>query len=1559
MGWNALADHRAVRGRSMACVPPSRGDVRRPRHRRRDSQAAWLPQRLTVRDTVAMMCMALIAVPAQVVAQSVLPTGGTVTHGSAMIGSPAGGAVTIDQASQAAIIDWGSFSVGQPNSVQFNNGAGATLNRVIGPDPSQIDGVVGASGSLYLINENGLVVGPTGRIQTGGSFVGSTRDITNEDFLNGGANSFTGSGSGDIVNQGVITSLGGDVVLIARQVTNSGAITAPAGTAALGAGNEVLLNDTATADGMMFVKLAADGAEVRHDGTIDAASAELRASGGNVYTLAGNRSGEIHAAGVSQENGRIFLTAEYGDVSIGASVTASRGSDGGDISIAGDFVSLGAPIDASGVSGGTVTVRAESLSLPEAITATATGTTGKGGRVDIDVAGTTLATDTGSIDVSGAEGGDIRLISGHDLMSSADLTAIGTTGAGGSIDVSGGAVRLFSPTIDASGASGGGQIRIGGEYRGGKGLATDELPNAQALAVTDATTIRADATGSDGDGGTVILWADTRAAILGDIVARPGTDSGDGGFVELSSGGELKFAGTASTGRNGRNGTVLLDPKNIVVAASVDQSIFVLGAGYGFAGFHPDADGPLDSGDSFGRAVSLDGTRLAVGAPLDDGTGAATGQDRGAVYLFTFADEGFAGGSLSGVIGSGYTGGNNINLNADGAAAPLDNSDTFGTSVSLDGTRLAVGATGDNGTGASTGPGRGAVYLFTFADESFAGGSLSGVIGSGYTGGNNINLNADGAASPLDNQERFGASVSLDGTRLAVGVPGDVGTAGSTGAVYLFTFADQAFADGSLAGIIGSGYTGGNNLNMSDPDTLDGALALGQRGVFGTSVSLDGTRLVVSAPGGGPGFPVTRSVVYLFTFTDEDFAGGSIAGVIGNGQTGGNNINLPRNVVSATNAPRFPGLFGQSVSLDGTRLAVGSSAYPSMRQRQGAVTLFTFADESFAGGQLVRMIGGNPPFGNSIDLNANGTTLQVGDNFGASVSLDGTRLAVGAGSDSGATNQLNFSGNVRLFTNVWGEAEAGDAAFATLPGADITLTTTTLTALLNAGNRVELQANNDITFAAGLIADNPNGDGGELAASAGRSILVNADITTDNGDISFIANALAAQTAHRDGGPGGITVADGVALNAGTGDIGFSIAPGVDATRPAGNIQFAGNNTVTAATVSLSNAGKAGLGRSVAFGAGSSVNLSGAGDAAVLQTNVFSNAAGAGLFTFSGGGRFLILADDWESETRGGLTGANRYNVEEVPAAGLPADGNVFTYRRQPVLTVTANDADRLYGGANPAFSVTPNGLVNGDILNDVLGGTPVTASTKATAASDAGTYAVTPAFAGAEQFGYDLQLIDGTLTVVPAPLTVTANDETRDEGQPNPAFSAAVTGLLNDDTADAVRGLGFFSTAIAGSPAGDYVIRPIGGVARNYILTRVDGVLTVVSTGPSDEVVRDAITDSVRAVETRDPAAGFSLAPVFNGQPGNGVAGGPGAGSGQGIVTGSIDESGGTQDGTGAGGDQITGRLMVEIEVEGEPGGEGAFSFQLPPDFSGCAGEGACDGIPDSVFFSSFAVAN
>ena len=110
----------------------------------------------------------------------------------------------------------------------------------------------------------------------------------------------------------------------------------------------------------------------------------------------------------------------------------------------------------------------------------------------------------------------------------------------------------------------------------------------------------------------------------------------------------------------------------------------------------------LVSGDKFGVSVSLDGERLAVGAHGDEGHGGKSLS--GAVYIFkrTTVDS-----TVSWNLEKELSKKSN-------ELTGLDSGDYFGTSISLSGERLAVGAHLDDGhgTGNDDGTDTGSVYVF-------------------------------------------------------------------------------------------------------------------------------------------------------------------------------------------------------------------------------------------------------------------------------------------------------------------------------------------------------------------------------------------------------------------------------------------------------------------------------------------------------------------------------------------------------------------------------------------------------------------------------------------------------------------------------------------------------------------------------------------------------------------------------------------------------------------------------------------------------------------------------
>jgi filamentous hemagglutinin family protein len=360
-----------------------------------------------------------------------LPSGGTVSAGSASVASGAG-TMTINQTSQNAALNWQSFSIGQSEAVRFvqPNSGSVALNRVLGSDPSNILGSLSANGKVFLVNPNGVLFAKGAQVNVGG-LVASTRDISDSDFM-AGVYKFAGSGNGTVVNQGSINADGGYVALLGASVSNEGVISARLGTVALAAGNAITLD--VAGDGLLNVAVnqGALNALAQNGGLIQANGGQVlltALSAGNLLQSAVNNTGIVQAQTVENRNGVIRLLGDMqsGIVSVGGTLDASgtgSGQTGGSVTVTGHHAGLfGGRIDASGdAGGGTVLVgggfqgnnpavqnaTATYMSADSAINADAV-TRGNGGTVVLWANDSTRA--RGSISArGGAQGGDGGLV---------------------------------------------------------------------------------------------------------------------------------------------------------------------------------------------------------------------------------------------------------------------------------------------------------------------------------------------------------------------------------------------------------------------------------------------------------------------------------------------------------------------------------------------------------------------------------------------------------------------------------------------------------------------------------------------------------------------------------------------------------------------------------------------------------------------------------------------------------------------------------------------------------------------------------------------------------------------------------------------------------------------------------------------------------------------------------------------------------------------------------------------------------------------------------------------
>jgi hypothetical protein len=166
------------------------------------------------------------------------------------------------------------------------------------------------------------------------------------------------------------------------------------------------------------------------------------------------------------------------------------------------------------------------------------------------------------------------------------------------------------------------------------------------------------------------------------------------------------------------------------------------------------------------------------------------------------------------------------------------------------------------------------------------------------------------------------------------------------------------------------------------------------------------------------------------------------------------------------------------------------------------------------------------------------------------------------------------------------------------------------------------------------------------------------------------------------------------------------------------------------------------------------------------------------------------------------------------------------------VLTVTANNATRAVGAANPTFTDMITGFVNGDSSAVVSGS--ATETTTATSASPAGTYPITFSTKALVAANYTFNYVNGTLTVTGTAagnftITVTPPVETIRRGN--------IAGFIL--TLKSVNGFnGTVALSCSGGPVGSYCIDFPMKVNVHGTAYAVSGILFPKNTTPGTYVV-------------------------------------------------------------------------------------------------------------------------
>lgn len=179
-------------------------------------------------------------------------------------------------------------------------------------------------------------------------------------------------------------------------------------------------------------------------------------------------------------------------------------------------------------------------------------------------------------------------------------------------------------------------------------------------------------------------------------------------------------------------------------------------------------------------------------------------------------------------------------------------------------------------------------------------------------------------------------------------------------------------------------------------------------------------------------------------------------------------------------------------------------------------------------------------------------------------------------------------------------------------------------------------------------------------------------------------------------------------------------------------------------------------------------------------------------------------------------------------------------------LTAKVDNKSRLYGDANPEFTLTYTGLKHNETVP--AWEQEPTFETTATTQSNVGNYPVS--LKNAVAVNYNITPVEGTLTVNKAPLKVTPKDCTRKYGEQNPAFELSYEGLKNSENQPEWTEEPIITTnATTASSVGEYAITVKSAEARNYSLEKGSGTLTV-----TKAPVTIKLQDATRKYGTANP---------------------------------------------------------------------------------------------------------
>ena len=647
-----------------------------------------------------------------------------------------------------------------------------------------------------------------------------------------------------------------------------------------------------------------------------------------------------------------------------------------------------------------------------------------------------LVNNSGIIRATGlsTEGGVITL-QGGTTLNSGKLDASSATGKGGTIQVLGEHVGIVeSGSVIASGATGGGTILVGGDFQG----KNPDVFNADRTFVGANTTLNADAINT-GNGGKVIVWANDITRAYGNISARGGAVSGNGGFVEVSGKHNLDYrAQTDTRAPNGQIGTLLLDPDNIVINAVGGDPLPATGI---FFGDSPSATITVSSAliNASTSSVILQAlSNINFNAPINMTTLSA-GLTVQAGQIINLDNSITTNGGIVDLTAGDPGGASPFGILRVNAAINTTGSGNAGANVLLTNVQSGGGALGGLQLNANITAGAGTVFLNNTGNpivQSAVSGisasnlSVTSSTGVSLTGANNIanNLAASitGAGSSFTYNSNSTINVGSVGPVVGISTSNGNATLNSAGNLNVNESINLGTGDLSLTAVVGS-----VSIIANGPLTRN----ITARNITASALN-EGNIIIGDAISGGvPNISVTGDITLL---AEDSIAGGNIdisGNIAHTGATDGiftinaeNNIVLNNAAITSTGS-QFAVTLASNVGVISPPNGTIALTNSSIDSNGGNITLGGGAG---AAGYANSTISGDGINLNTSTLNAGGGNIalrgrsETSDGSAGVFALDSTITTIGAGTISidgvgapGATPGATARGGVAMSnTNV-------------------------------------------------------------------------------------------------------------------------------------------------------------------------------------------------------------------------------------------------------------------------------------------------------------------------------------------------------------------------------------------------------------------------------------------------------------------------------------------------------------------------------------------------------------